>query len=94
MITPDARSSRSQASGMFPMLDISKSTFISDGIKAQVSVKGSITYTEAKNQIKIFVKTITIRYLDDFSTTNAFIITVQFKSQILNYMHFNFLCYH
>ena len=64
---PDVRSMRSIANEMLPVKsfsELSKNTFINDGIKAwnlaPSSIKECITFASAKNEIKKFVKSIPI----------------------------------
>ena len=63
----DVRSMRSITNDMLPVQsfsELSKSTFINDGIKAwnlaPKNIKDCTTYATAKNEIKKFVKTIPI----------------------------------
>ena len=67
VIAPEAQASRSQSSDLIPMLDrsnISRGTFINDGIKAwnlaPANVKLSSSYAEAKNNIRKYEKTLPI----------------------------------
>ena len=64
---PDVRSMRSISNEMLPVksfTELSKSTFINDGIKAcnlaSMSIKECKTFVSAKNEIKKFVKIIPI----------------------------------
>ena len=64
---PDVRSMRSISNEMLPVksfTELSKSTFINDGIKAwnlaPVSIKECKTFASAKNEIKKFAKIIPI----------------------------------
>ena len=64
---PDVRSMRSIANEMLPVKsvnELSKNTFINDGIKAwnlaPSSIIECITFASAKNEIKKFAKTIPI----------------------------------
>ena len=64
---PDVRSMRSISNDLLPVksfTELSKNTFINDGIKAwnlaPVSIKECKTFASAKNEIKKFVKTIPI----------------------------------
>ena len=64
---PNVRSMRSITNDMLPVQsfsELSKSTFINDGIKAwnlaPKNIKDCTTYATAKNEIKKFVKTIPI----------------------------------
>ena len=64
---PNIRSMRSISNEMLPVQsfsELSKNTFINDGIKAwnlaPAKIKDCLTYASAKNEIKKFVKTIPI----------------------------------
>ena len=97
---PNVRSMRSITNEVLPMQsfsELSKKTFINDGIKAwnkaPAKIKDCITYASAKNEIKKFVKTIPIWFINFYSL--IFFIMCIFCSfnSIQHNMHTPFLIY-